>query len=82
MRLYIGAAPWSCSRASCRCGPYTADFRWSRSTRRPSTETAGDPHRRVRSPESAARLERLLPRMMSEDPRVRPSFSALLRELG
>ena len=31
---------------------------------------------------AAARLERLLPRMMSEDPRVRPSFSALLRELG
>ena len=31
---------------------------------------------------AAARLERLLPRMMSEDPRRRPSFSALLRELG
>ena len=31
---------------------------------------------------AAARLERLLPRMMSEDPRRRPSFSELLRELG
>ena len=64
------------------CLTCSGNLVWADGAVQPYGDAAVDPLGRRPPLAAAARLERLLPRMMSEDPRVRPSFSALLRELG